>query len=326
MNKRQKRTLQTILAVLVLMFLFPPFHEPLGPGVMENSGFSFILMPPESDSRITPSINSLQLIAQCFGVAVIGAVAYFLGQGQDSTPRVTRTNWSAVLVEAFRRSKIWLWVGLAFIVMPVFWARDSHSLAIKLIGNTGAALLIYACAFSWHMIRVLRSLPAASEKPPVRTSFKRIVFATILCAVGVLVLFASKPRQGSAPWERDWSSSKREISGEVEAPGLKDSDSSWWRSDPEVEPGPPGHSKYLTDEEVVGTGQMLEPATSEHINWRDFTPVTPENPKQSGQVRTDQGTKVLSIDEFLDAENGASGSSLFDDLIPNTKSNTSSNE
>lgn len=243
MNERQKRTLQAILAVLVLMFLFPPFHEPLGSGVMGNSGFSFILMPPESDSYITPSINSLQLIAQWFGVVVIGAVAYFLEQGQDSTPKVTSTNWSAVLVEAFQRSKMWLWVGLAFIVMPVFWANDSHAFAIKLIGNTGAALLIYAIAFSWQAVRVLRGLPAASEKPPVRTSIKRILYATTLGAIGigVLILVTSKSK-GYEPWERGVSSTGRDLFKEA---GIA-----------------PPHN---------GNGQA--PSTQGSVNWDDFTPV-----------------------------------------------------
>ncbi|MFZ5486161.1 MAG: hypothetical protein ACOY5G_04065 [Pseudomonadota bacterium] len=308
MNAKQRNVLKTVLFVLVAMFLFPPFHEPVGQGVMGNSGFSFILSPPQTGSYATASVNSVQLVAQWIGVMAIGAVAYFLAQGQETTATNEPRRWLVVLGEAFRRSKTWIWIGLAFIVVPIFWARDSHALAIKLIGNTGAAVLVYAFVFFWHLVRVLRGLPAATEKPSIRTSLKRVLVATALgtLAVAALVFFSDTTRSSSKPWERDWSSSGRDLFEEAGiSPGQRPDERSPVKSDPLEMPRDSGGRD----------------GRSEGVKWEDFKPIAPVPSR--GATTSDRGQ---SIDDFLGGAKPAAAPEAAEKTVQPDVSNTPSRQ
>lgn len=76
MNGRQKAILIISVLVLLLMFLFPPFHVQFPHGQEVNMGYGFLFMPPE---RIA-TVNLGQLAMQWLVVIAIAGVAWlFVG-------------------------------------------------------------------------------------------------------------------------------------------------------------------------------------------------------------------------------------------------------
>lgn len=65
------------VALLILVFLWPPFIVPLPEGLVNNAGFAFILSPP-SQGNLTPVVNTplLALLAACLVAATVAV--YFV--------------------------------------------------------------------------------------------------------------------------------------------------------------------------------------------------------------------------------------------------------
>lgn len=79
MNIKQKITLLLIAAVILLMFLFPPFHIGYQGGSL-NKGYSFIFSP--SDERATVNIG--MLFTQWMGALILGGIAFLLLKDKES--------------------------------------------------------------------------------------------------------------------------------------------------------------------------------------------------------------------------------------------------
>lgn len=76
LNQTQKFILAAIIAVLVAMIAFPPFHV-IGQVTVYNMGYGWIFDPPER-GNIRASVNVFMLLIQWIGVLVGGGIACFL--------------------------------------------------------------------------------------------------------------------------------------------------------------------------------------------------------------------------------------------------------
>lgn len=74
MNDNQKKVIIATASLIVLMFLFPPFHQYYN-GTEINLGYSFLFNPPRGN---VGSVNIIQLLIQWLGVGVVGGLIYFL--------------------------------------------------------------------------------------------------------------------------------------------------------------------------------------------------------------------------------------------------------
>ncbi len=72
----QNIILTTVLSVIVLMFLFPPFSRHTRKGVIINEGYRFVFDPPNHYSQV----NYQLLLTQWIGVGLIAGVLYLLSK------------------------------------------------------------------------------------------------------------------------------------------------------------------------------------------------------------------------------------------------------
>jgi len=110
---------------------------------------------------------------------------------------------------------------------------------------------------------------------------KRVLVATALgtLAVAALVFFSDTTRSSSKPWERDWSSSGRDLFEEAGiSPGQRPDERSPVKSDPLEMPRDSGGRD----------------GRSEGVKWEDFKPIAPVPSR--GATTSDRGQ---SIDDFL---------------------------
>ena len=78
MNEKQKRILIIVAVVVVVMLLFPPFHLQAGKATV-GVGYHFIFSQPKYlGTGGVGTVNVLQLMAQWFGVVVVGGIAALL--------------------------------------------------------------------------------------------------------------------------------------------------------------------------------------------------------------------------------------------------------
>ena len=85
MNKKQKAILITVMVVILVMLVFPPFHVTLPTGAVQNLGYGLLFNPPERDYlylgrriEITGSVDIALLVTQWLGTLIVGGIAYFL--------------------------------------------------------------------------------------------------------------------------------------------------------------------------------------------------------------------------------------------------------
>lgn len=77
MNKKQKTLILFVAIVLIVMFLFPPFHLIIQ-GSEFNLGYGFIIDPPKYGGDILGSINVKLLMLQYLFACTIGIGIFFL--------------------------------------------------------------------------------------------------------------------------------------------------------------------------------------------------------------------------------------------------------
>jgi len=77
-NDLQRKILIVVAIVFGAMLLFPPFIAQGQGGITANRGFAFLFAKQEGWPP--PVVNITQLLVQWFGVAVIGAISFFLAK------------------------------------------------------------------------------------------------------------------------------------------------------------------------------------------------------------------------------------------------------
>lgn len=79
MNKKQKTIILFVVIVLIVMFMFPPFHF-IYRGCEFNLGYDFIMDPPryQGERVFTGSINVKLLMLQYLFACTIGIGIFFL--------------------------------------------------------------------------------------------------------------------------------------------------------------------------------------------------------------------------------------------------------
>ena len=82
MSQGQKSILVAVIAVLVAMIAYPPFHLVGRNGVVLNKGYGWIFDPPIT----TATVNVSMLLIQWIGVLVVGGIAFFLTKGASVIP------------------------------------------------------------------------------------------------------------------------------------------------------------------------------------------------------------------------------------------------
>jgi hypothetical protein len=78
MNNKQKKVLMAVIAVVVAMLLFPPFHFVAVTGVKLNKGYDFLFSPPTLSSGIRCSVDVGMLLTQWLVVLIVGGIAFFM--------------------------------------------------------------------------------------------------------------------------------------------------------------------------------------------------------------------------------------------------------
>jgi len=77
MNQKQRKVLFIMAAFIILMFWFPPYMMRAAlSGKQVGSGYGFIFTLPSS-SFIYSTVNVPLLLAQIFGVLVVGGIIWF---------------------------------------------------------------------------------------------------------------------------------------------------------------------------------------------------------------------------------------------------------
>lgn len=77
MNKSQRYIINTAVAVVVAMALFPPWYMKAGGGRVINLGYAPIFLPPTYEkSVLSGTINMKTLFVQWVAVVVVAAWAY----------------------------------------------------------------------------------------------------------------------------------------------------------------------------------------------------------------------------------------------------------
>jgi hypothetical protein len=77
MNKKQKRILLAVIATILGMLLYPPFHLIANNGVVINMGYGWIFDPPKR-GLITANVNVSVLLIQWVGILLVGGIAYLI--------------------------------------------------------------------------------------------------------------------------------------------------------------------------------------------------------------------------------------------------------
>jgi ABC-type phosphate/phosphonate transport system permease subunit len=78
MTKRWKQIILTVIIIVVIMVLFPPFHVIYAPDVIINKGHAFLLNPPRFQDTFVSTVDVNKLLAQTGAVAVVGLLYGFL--------------------------------------------------------------------------------------------------------------------------------------------------------------------------------------------------------------------------------------------------------
>lgn len=77
MNKQQKLVLVGLIAVIIGMLLFPPFHI-IGPnGFVSNMGYGWIFNPPKP-GYLSATVNISMLLLQWLAAVLVAVLAFFL--------------------------------------------------------------------------------------------------------------------------------------------------------------------------------------------------------------------------------------------------------
>ena len=74
MNRKQKKALIAVAAVVLGMLLYPPFHVRWTEGRVFRTGYGWIFAAPSDMGTVDIGL----LITQWVAVLIIGAIAYFL--------------------------------------------------------------------------------------------------------------------------------------------------------------------------------------------------------------------------------------------------------
>lgn len=84
MNAKQRKVLFIMSALIILMFLFPPYVIRVGESGNEafRSGYGCIIDLPQHGYNRAPTVNVSLLLAQIFGVFVVGGLLWFAFRGQ----------------------------------------------------------------------------------------------------------------------------------------------------------------------------------------------------------------------------------------------------
>ena len=80
MNRKQRKVFFVMAALIILMFLFPPYVIRGGESgnLVFKSGYGCILaLPHGGDYRFAATVNVSLLLAQIFGVLVVGGIIWF---------------------------------------------------------------------------------------------------------------------------------------------------------------------------------------------------------------------------------------------------------
>jgi len=77
MNPKQRNLLIGMIAVVVVMGLFPPFHYVGREGIVVNGGYNFVLSPPGT-GVFRASVDTAMLVTQWIGVVIVGTISYLL--------------------------------------------------------------------------------------------------------------------------------------------------------------------------------------------------------------------------------------------------------
>src|SRR5438552_3548578 len=86
MNKNQKRTLVAVIALIVAMFLYPPFQSVLPNRVVHNMGYRWIFDPPAGlNGFVTAMVDVQMLLVQLLGILIVGGLVFFLAKNQSPT-------------------------------------------------------------------------------------------------------------------------------------------------------------------------------------------------------------------------------------------------
>ena len=78
MNNKQKKVLMAVIAVVVAMLLFPPFHFIAATGIKLNKGYNFLFSPPTLSNGIQCSVDVGMLLTQWLVVLIVGGIAFFM--------------------------------------------------------------------------------------------------------------------------------------------------------------------------------------------------------------------------------------------------------
>lgn len=91
MSQNQKRILMAILAIVAVMFVYPPFQIVRNNGVAFNMGYGWIFDSPKRGSIIA-NVNVPMLLIQWIGVLIVGGIAFFLAKSSPQEPLVSGSN------------------------------------------------------------------------------------------------------------------------------------------------------------------------------------------------------------------------------------------
>jgi hypothetical protein len=72
----QEKIIIAFMGFVTLTFLFPPFVNVYKDGILNNAGYSFILLPPKGDWVVVPVVNLGTLIAEWVFAFILAAAAW----------------------------------------------------------------------------------------------------------------------------------------------------------------------------------------------------------------------------------------------------------
>ena len=81
MHQIQRRILLCMIAIIVAMFIYPPYHIVSQRGTL-GEGYSWIFDPPSQYAKVDISM----LLIQWIGVLIVGGLALFLTKMQVNAP------------------------------------------------------------------------------------------------------------------------------------------------------------------------------------------------------------------------------------------------
>jgi len=134
LNQYQKAILMSVVAVLMAMIAYPPFHVVAKNSAVFNMGYGWIFDPPKR-GYVTATVNTFMLLIQWIGVLVVGMIGFLLAKGSSLpkkrgviTPSAEKPNgdesskFLGGIYHPWRRFfarivDIWTWGLLAFLVL-----------------------------------------------------------------------------------------------------------------------------------------------------------------------------------------------------------------